>query len=421
MSEILNPAARSSHSIGRAGDAGIVLEGKSVQATPGSAISPVAGQRGVEARRLPEINGLRGIAILMVLFLHLYRDLLFQRSTDQPIIWVGGLSSIGWWAASPLRHCWSGVNFFFVLSGFVLFKPYVTGSRQLSSWPDWFDYYRRRAWRLIPLLFISTCFFLALSYPSRGGKDLVVQLGQVLTGVFVFSKKSFFPPVNGVLWSLGVELWFSAVFPIVALFLLRPKPLRAILVFYGIALATRIWGTQLFLTDWISLLNPVKDGLAGRIDDFVAGMAVCLFYYRAKDFDSHGLSLAGIAGLLAVAGGFILDDAARAGLLPGWLMAVSYIPINAGFACLLLYAIASPGSLWARLLRFDTLQAAGVMCYSIYVWHSNIQNHMVFDAMNYSQAAFYVMLLGIIATMSWLLIECAEPGAIQKRLRKLTA
>src|SRR6266436_3965033 len=58
-------------------------------------------------------------------------------------------------AISPLLTNGStGVNLFFVLSGFVLSLPFAAGDRPLGTTRDWLSFYRRRALRLMPLFYV---------------------------------------------------------------------------------------------------------------------------------------------------------------------------------------------------------------------------------------------------------------------------
>jgi peptidoglycan/LPS O-acetylase OafA/YrhL len=378
---------------------------------------PYAG----DPERLPEINGLRGIAILMVLFCHLW-EYLFYNNDNSLVTWNEGQASILWWMATVLRQSWTGVNVFFVLSGFVLVRPYVIGTRRLETRKDVVDFYSRRAWRLIPLLSISTVIFVALSYPNIGGWQCLKQLCLTMTGFFVFTKQFYFPPVNVVLWSLGVEIWFSVFFPVVGFFLLRRKPLFWVVAFYFFALLVRIVGAGIHFADLDNPhINPVKDSIFGRIDDFVAGMGACLIYYRSAQKSWFGSALMGLAGAGSVMVGFMSLDLASLHLLPHLTVAISNIPISLGVTLLLLYALFSPSSLWAWLLRFETLQVCGVMCYSIYVWHYNILHHLVSDRLDYRQVVIYLGLLFLVASVSWLLIENANRKDIRSRLHGLTA
>src|SRR5690349_10921917 len=88
--------------------------------------------------RLGVINGLRGLAILAVMAHHF-------KSHLEPLIgpYLPGTSL----SLSPLiANGWTGVNLFFILSGFVLFLPYASGTRAMTSVHDAVTFYRHRFW-----------------------------------------------------------------------------------------------------------------------------------------------------------------------------------------------------------------------------------------------------------------------------------
>src|SRR4051812_44273760 len=103
----------------------------------------VEGQAGRE--RLGAINGLRGLAILAVVYAHAaaYRT-------------PPGWHAVHWgeYTILPfavLSNGWLGVNLFFVLSGFVLFLPYERSSRTMATLSDLKWFYAHRFQRLMPL------------------------------------------------------------------------------------------------------------------------------------------------------------------------------------------------------------------------------------------------------------------------------
>jgi peptidoglycan/LPS O-acetylase OafA/YrhL len=104
-----------------------------------SAIAPPRrGQGGNFAKRIPELDGIRGIAILAVLFYHLFNYTMVHRS------WTGAADFI----RRITEHGARGVDLFFVLSGFL-----ITGILlDTRSDPHYFrNFYARRALRILPL------------------------------------------------------------------------------------------------------------------------------------------------------------------------------------------------------------------------------------------------------------------------------
>jgi peptidoglycan/LPS O-acetylase OafA/YrhL len=143
---------------------------------------------------MPELDTLRGIAVLAVVFLHGF-------------YWRYGSSSFGPWIGmfmSLTRFGWTGVNLFFVLSGFL-----ITGILLDSkNTPHYYRrFYTRRALRILPAyyaLLILLLLFRTSSYSFVG-----------LSFVYLANMTDFFgvPCAYGPLWSLAVEEHFYILWP----------------------------------------------------------------------------------------------------------------------------------------------------------------------------------------------------------------
>src|SRR6266404_3516257 len=112
----------------------------------------------VEARpdRVPELDGLRGVAILLVLLFH--------------YISIEGLTKTGSWSFILQRIVimgWTGVDLFFVLSGFLIGGILIDARGS----PTYFKtFYVRRFFRIIPVYYLWIVSFITLV--SLGGKVL---------------------------------------------------------------------------------------------------------------------------------------------------------------------------------------------------------------------------------------------------------
>src|ERR1700722_13208417 len=98
------------------------------------------------AGRIPELDGLRGLAILLVLIWH--------------YLALGFKTNLGSWQAYvlvPLRLTWSGVDLFFVLSGFL-----IGGILYDAKHSDRYysTFYARRIHRIFPVYFIWVALFI---------------------------------------------------------------------------------------------------------------------------------------------------------------------------------------------------------------------------------------------------------------------
>lgn len=179
-------------------------------------------------KRLHELDSLRGIAALTVMFSHLMLVFPLVWNTTSPegtSLWIKAFFF------SPLRIAWAGheaVIFFFVLSGFVLSLPLWSKDRPLANYTS---YLTKRVLRIYPPYLVSA--ILAIAACHFWG-------GHVVPNVSDWFNQSWQTPVtttavidhalmigsfnncdyNPVLWSLVHEMRISIVFPLV-IFALR--------------------------------------------------------------------------------------------------------------------------------------------------------------------------------------------------------
>jgi peptidoglycan/LPS O-acetylase OafA/YrhL len=164
-----------------------------------SAISAIPAHVGAQRSHLPQLDGLRGIAILLVLFQH-----------------------------SPLHSLfpfgWTGVDLFFVLSGFLITGILLT----TTGTPRYFlNFYARRALRIWPLYFAFVAFAfgiapLLFSALARQDHNLL-PLYLLYLQNFAQAEGLAGPAILGVTWSLAIEEQFYFVWPFVVRFCSLPK------------------------------------------------------------------------------------------------------------------------------------------------------------------------------------------------------
>ncbi len=351
--------------------------------------------------RLGVVNGLRGVAILAVVWHHLaslrpgWEDTWFL---GDPIPW-----------GAPATNGWLGVNLFFVLSGFVLYLPYAQGSRALATARDAGEFYVRRAKRLLPLYYVSGAIILAIALAKvaarivmPSGEELVL----VATITFIFTKQSYAPRLNWPLWSLAIEVWFSVLFPLLVLAAKRVGIVRVLLVVVLVALSTRVVGVAFPIFEGATpYLNPVKDSVLGRLDDFAVGMLLAELFVRQSPMLSAERAgrLVALAVLLAWAGS-VLWDLHALGRLSRPTVPFYNLVIDAAAFCATAAALGSRG-LYARVLRSAVLQVPGKMCFSIYVWHGVLLRAFVPLE---PRAVHYVAYLGALVVVSALSYRFVE-------------
>jgi peptidoglycan/LPS O-acetylase OafA/YrhL len=338
----------------------------------GSADSHVIGYR-------PDVDGLRAVAVLAVVFFHLSRQRL-----------AGG---------------YLGVDMFFVLSGnlitAIIWREMQEGRFSIVR------FYDRRIRRIVPalllLLAITTVFSAIVLLPSDlmgYGKSLLATLA-FSANIYFWRDTDYFSAAAEQkpllhLWSLGVEEQFYILFPLVLMVLARWCPRRALPVVAALSIAS-------LLADMIALLAggslPAFFLLPTRAWELGVGACVALLppalAPRARS-----------AGLLATVGMLLVIFALVHPLDSYWFLPVG-VPIVAGTA-LLIMAGSHEVSAANRLLRLRGVVFVGLISYSLYLWHWPIivlSQYYLVRPLTLFEIAAALALMSACAAISWRYVE----------------
>src|ERR1044071_4150204 len=203
----------------------------------------VTGSRG--KLHLRRIDVLRGIAILMVFFLHWYGH---SVGTDH-LRWKGLVLELAsgpsrsFYLFYPLSFGWLGVSLFFVISGFCIHASTLNaGQFRIGT------FLRRRFWRIYPPYLAALFLAMALNGGSFSSEEGRAQLWSHLLLIHNFSPAWIFA-LNAVFWSIAVEVQLYLLYPL--LWKLRERwgiagALRFTLL---LSIASRIIAA-VFFTDW---------------------------------------------------------------------------------------------------------------------------------------------------------------------------
>lgn len=231
--------------------------------------------------RLPEIDWLRGFAALAVFFFHLAGVLDFPKRTLPPFELFGwrvdGIPSV-------LSLGASGVNLFFVISGFCLALQRWRRRAQGGAQADPLRAYARaRFRRIVPAywvaLAVSTLVTAALQLDAPGHILAALVSHTLFLHGFVHSH---FLAINGALWSMATEVQFYALFPALAAVHERVRPWAFVLAALACTLAFRLAVLELPNADHaageITVAAWLAYQLPGRLSEFVLGMALAQLY-----------------------------------------------------------------------------------------------------------------------------------------------
>jgi peptidoglycan/LPS O-acetylase OafA/YrhL len=158
---------------------------------------------------IASLDGVRAIACLIVIVYHLTlvttQDLPLWSSTQFPQLF------------SALAYSGdTGVDLFFILSGFLLFMPYAKALLFDSQWPSMRKFYIKRALRILPAYYVTLVLMVIIFHPEAIQPR---NLWNLFT-FFILVKDSTplaFGLINGPFWTLAVECQFYVILPILVL------------------------------------------------------------------------------------------------------------------------------------------------------------------------------------------------------------
>jgi len=313
-----------------------------------------SGDKSLLRPKMPELDSVRGVAILMVLFFHGF-------ATGQNVDAFTGFSKLLVRLVSPW---WAGVNLFFALSGFLITGILLDGKHHRQYYRR---FYLRRALRILPAYYALLLLLALLGrYGTQGENVSFAFLG--LSAIYLANVTPLFgiPMQFGVLWSLAVEEHFYLVWPaIVRNVSRRMVGVIAVVVAVASTLARVLaWRLGYFYFERYTWLTA--DGLA-----LGALLAVVM---RGPLGTRKGLQLILLAAVLGSVPLILPDFLIHRPLAGGALhvTALSLLCMAAVGTFLLLGT-----SAWSFVVQHRTLTFFGEISYGLYLLHMLVFN--IFD------------------------------------------
>ena len=299
--------------------------------------------------------------------------------------------------AFAVPFLWSGVDLFFILSGYLITNILLRDSARVSFGATLRHFYVRRAQRIIPAYVV--CLALISMWTRVNWSKLWPYYAFFLQNVPVAFHLTPFGPLVP-LWSLAVEQQFYLAWPVLVFFLPR-RLLGPVLVTILLAVPVLRWTcTSLFATpEAIYSLTPF------RIDTMAAGALAALWLPRVRGFVAIRYGQA--ATLLAAVALAVLRNwswfsrSANSPQFNGLAYSLNIVLFGGFF----LWVVLLEGGWLYRVLSWRPLRALGQISYSFYLLHLLIllEARRFLDEREAALLAF--VLTGVLAALSWKFIE----------------
>ena len=337
---------------------------------------------------MPALDGLRGLAVLMVVALH-----------------VGFLVDSG--GRSYVPGGLFGVDVFFVLSGFLI-TALLLQERHRAGRYSFKNFYLRRAFRLLPAL--AGLLAADLVYSLLDGRTMwhvAESIGSIAFYVsnITQSVHLFMPGELSHTWSLAVEEQFYLFWPALLLMILAwrvrrrqgPQLLVPWAVPLGIAatMAVRIvmWRTLGYPAAYMLLVC--------RSDALLLGCGLAFLYDQGR----LPRARAGTAGWIGLAGLLLLTvfwDDSSASVYYGVFTLVAVLS-----AAVINALMVTSGSL-TRVFSWRPLVGVGRVSYGLYLWHAWVLNVLLQHPLGlgaWPRAFIGLAVSAVVTLMSWRLVE----------------
>jgi len=303
-------------------------------------------------QRIDALDGFRAVAVLGVLWAHIWMFL------GNPSLIIFKLN-----VAAGISFFGTGVDLFFVISGFCMYLMYVTKNKAFTI-GSYFQYLKKRWLRIAP-----TFYFAAFIY---GLYEVNFSLSKfswnywfklILFVRNLFDEKTQYGPH---FWSLGTEWHFYLLLPFIIAFLSRSfKASATIILLLCLAIRFIFW---IHPNDAFSIINY---SIFNRLIEFMMGViAAGLYLNNSSGWYCRsywgivvGILLAGVGRVLMTVGFHYREDslgiAARVFDLPLLTM---------GYALLIVNTLSHP-SIVKSFLETKFMSLIGKYSYSMYLWH----------------------------------------------------
>lgn len=292
---------------------------------------------------LPEVDGIRFIAIFSVLFFHIFKNFIIKNNIEyNENNFLYGIFKYGG----------QGVQLFFVISGFILCLPFAKKYTQNQK-IDLGKYFMRRLTRLEPPYILSMLLFFTILVLSHKHtfQELIDNLLASLAYLhyIIYMRGS---DINSVAWTLEIEVQFYILAPFIArVFFLQPRLRRIILLLLiiGNFIINHTFDDTYYKT--------IVGTILGQFHYFLIGFIIADIYLHTEKKKIYnklflGLGLIGLILLLFINRRYS-----------------SVTELTYMFSVFIFFMAVLYSSFWKKIFSIKWIAILGGMCYSIYLLH----------------------------------------------------
>lgn len=298
----------------------------------------------------PDIDGLRTIAVLSVIFYHANFNLFGQ---------------------NPIKGGFLGVDIFFVISGYLITSILLAGfeTKNLTL----VNFYERRARRILPILLFIITLSIPLSWFLLLPSEFQQYSWQTLSSIFSVSNFYFWTEdsywaAESILkpflhtWSLGVEEQFYLFMPLLLLFIINQKQRQIRYVFLTLAIVSLIASHYMSIKDTQSSFYL----LPFRAWELLIGASIATLRDRKlSNLKFPFLPTVGLAIVLICF--FVFDENT---LHPSFYTLIPTLGVG------LVILFANPKDPITKFLQNRVMVSIGLISYGLYLWHFPVFSYL---------------------------------------------
>jgi peptidoglycan/LPS O-acetylase OafA/YrhL len=307
--------------------------------------------------RDPELDGLRGLAVAMVLLWH--------------FIGIPAWSTPGWLPQALFKVFLlggAGVDLFFVLSGFLITRIII--KRSQSDLRFLLAFYFRRALRILPPYFLLVLLFWIVV--GAGINNTVFNADTPLWMHLTFTQNfwlaehgTYGPDGIGVTWSVAIEEQYYLVFPLLALLLPRKSLPWALFI---ITFSSIVFRSFIFTMDPQNNFPADLHTLA-RLDGLAVGGLIACAFSDTRSFAwlrKHNALIMRVMVTMVVLTFFLVKRTSGAQMA---YFGHTFLTILFGLVIINVLLNLGSSARWMRILRSKPLLFLGKISYSVYLFH----------------------------------------------------